>query len=79
MSTQTAGPIRPGQRPPRPWRALLARRAGRWPRSVFCGFRFRWTGHARAGRGNASPVFARRCLFGPRPPAVGHRFWRSRL
>jgi len=21
----------PGQRPPRPWRALLARRVGRWP------------------------------------------------
>ncbi len=26
------GPQRPGQRPPRAWRALLARRVGRWPR-----------------------------------------------
>jgi len=25
------GPQRPGQRPPRPWRALLARRGKRWP------------------------------------------------
>ncbi len=25
------GPKAPGQRPPRPWRALLARRVGRWP------------------------------------------------
>ncbi len=25
------GPKAPGQRPPRPWRVLLARQAGRWP------------------------------------------------
>jgi hypothetical protein len=48
------GPKAPGQRPPRPWRALPARRVGRWPLFVpdlrVC------RAPSRAGGGNAGRV-----------------------
>ena len=47
-------PSATGQRPPRPWRALLARRAGRWPLSVWRNARAgMWS--LRAGKGSAFP------------------------
>jgi len=44
----------PGQRPPRPWRALLARRVGRWPADVPGPAGLQGTGPR--GRGNAGRV-----------------------
>jgi len=44
----------PGQRPTRPWRALLARRVGRWP-ALFLD-RPIYRAPSRAGRGNAGRV-----------------------
>jgi hypothetical protein len=44
----------PGQRPPRPWRALLARRVGRWPLSLPDRPVFKVP--SRAGGGNAGRV-----------------------
>jgi hypothetical protein len=47
----------PGQRPPRPWRALRTRRDGRWP-LLRLGKRSR-SGRGRGGRGKAMPFLIR--------------------
>jgi len=62
------GPQRPGQRPPRLWRALLARRGGRRPLTF------------RAAPSLAEPSHAggaRQCLASSRPLSVGCVFTRT--
>ena len=54
-----AGPQRPGQRPPRPRRALLARRVGRWPTSVSSSAVTGGHRRARAGETYTFPFPAR--------------------
>jgi len=61
-------PKGPGQRPPRPRRALLARQVGRWPLSVSCCQRL-W-GNCRAAGG------ARQCLACFRPNHPPQRWQR---
>jgi hypothetical protein len=51
LTPDPPGAIAPGQRPPRPRRALLARRVGRWPLSVQAARVF--VAAFRAGGGNA--------------------------
>ena len=48
----------PGQRPPRPWRALLARRVGRWP--LYLPELPVYRAMSRTGGGNAARVSASR-------------------